>query len=123
MKNLVLDIDKTLTLGDSKDYKLVSPNIKIIKKIREYKKEGFNIILFTSRNMRTFKNNIGKINAITLPIIIEWLKKHNIPFDEIHIGKPWCGNNGFYVDDKAIRPDEFIKMDYHEISKLIGNEK
>ena len=40
MKNLVLDIDKTLTLGDSKDYNLVSPNLEMIKKVLEYKKNG-----------------------------------------------------------------------------------
>ena len=40
MKNLVIDIDNTLTLGDSKDYNLVSPNIEVINKVKEYKKDG-----------------------------------------------------------------------------------
>jgi len=119
MKNLVIDIDKTLTLGDEKDYNLVSPNLKVIDKVREYKTIGFNIILFTARNMRTHNGNIGKITAKTLPVIFKWLEKHNVPFDEIYVGKPWCGDNGFYVDDKAIRPDEFINKSYDEIIKLI----
>jgi len=119
MKNLVLDIDKTLTLGDSKDYNLVSPNLEMIKKVLEYKKNGFNIILYTARNMRTHENNLGKINAKTLPIIFKWLEKHAIPFDEIYVGKPWCGDEGFYVDDKSIRPDEFINKAYLEILKII----
>jgi capsule biosynthesis phosphatase len=120
MKNLVIDIDKTLTLGDNKDYSLVSPNIKIVNKVIEYKNNGFNIILFTARNMRSHDNNIGKITAKTLPIIFKWLEKHNIPFDEIYVGKPWCGNDGFYVDDKAIRPSEFIEKSYEEIIKIIN---
>tara|TARA_B110000003_G_scaffold152483_1_gene153204 strand:- start:113 stop:226 length:114 start_codon:yes stop_codon:yes gene_type:complete len=37
MKNLVLDIDKTLTLGDRKDYNLVSPNLEMMKKISKRK--------------------------------------------------------------------------------------
>lgn len=119
MKNLVIDIDKTLTLGDNKDYNLVSPNMVVVDKVKEYKKNGFNIILFTARNMRTHENNVGKINAKTLPIIFKWLEKHDIPCDEIYVGKPWCGNDGFYVDDKAIRPDEFITKSYEEITKLI----
>ena len=122
MKNLVMDIDKTLTLGDSNDYNLVSPNIEIINKVREYKSLGFNIILFTSRNMRSYKGNVGKITAKTLPIIFKWLEKHNVPFDEIYVGKPWCGQDGFYVDDKTIRPDEFINKNFNEISKIVGNE-
>ncbi len=98
----------------------MSPNLKIINKVIEYKNNGFNIILFTSRNMRAHDNNIGKITAKTLPIIFKWLEKHNVPFDEIYVGKPWCGNNGFYVDDKAIRPSEFIEKSYEEITKLIN---
>lgn len=120
MKNLVIDIDKTLTLGDNKDYNLVSPNIPLVNKVKEYKENGFNIILFTARNMRTHENNVGKINAKTLPIIFKWLEKHNVPFDEIYVGKPWCGTDGFYVDDKAIRPDEFLNLSYSEISNLIS---
>jgi len=122
MKNLVLDIDKTLTLGDNKDYNLVSPNLKLIDKVREYKEKGFNIILFTARNMRTHNNNIGKITAQTLPIIFKWLEKNNVPFDEIYVGKPWCGNDGFYVDDKAIRPSEFISKSYSQIKNILDDE-
>jgi capsule biosynthesis phosphatase len=120
MKNLVMDIDNTLTLGDHEDYNLVSPNIEVISKVRQYKSEGFNIILFTSRNMRTHGNNVGKINAKTLPIIFKWLEKHKVPFDEIYVGKPWCGNDGFYVDDKTIRPDEFMTKSYHDIKNIIS---
>ena len=32
------------------------------------------------------------------------------------------GNDGFYVDDKAIRPDEFINLSFSDINKLVGNE-
>ena len=83
------------------------------------RKNGFNIILYTARNMRTHENNVGKINAKTLPIIFKWLEKHAIPFDEIYVGKPWCGDEGFYVDDKSIRPDEFINKTYSEILNII----
>ena len=80
---------------------------------------GFEISIYTARNMQTYKNSIGLITANTLPIIIEWLKKHKVPYSEIYVGKPWCGDEGFYVDDKAIRPDEFVCLDYKDIKKLI----
>lgn len=121
MKNLVMDLDLTLTMGDSKDYRKVSPNIEVIDQLRKYHKKGYNIVIYTARNMRTYKGSVGKINANTLPIIIDWLQEHCIPYDEIITGKPWCGNEGFYVDDKAIRPDEFVNLNDSEISKLIGN--
>ncbi|HDV1602157.1 TPA: capsular biosynthesis protein, partial [Escherichia coli] len=68
-------------------------------------------------------NNIGLINKNTLPIIINWLDENNIPYDEIYVGKPWCGHEGFYVDDKAIRPSEFINKTYEEIVELLRKEK
>lgn len=70
--------------------------------------------------MNSFKNNIGKINAMTAKTLLNWLDEFNIPFDEIHYGKPWCGKHGFYVDDKAIRPSEFLNMTYEEIDGMIN---
>lgn len=127
MKRLIIDLDNTLTLtfakGGERDYSKAMPHLEAIQKVRVYKEEGFSIVIFTSRNMRTYNNSVGHINAHTTPKIIEWLKKYDVPFDEIHVGKPWCGDQGFYVDDKAIRPDEFINLSYKEIRLLIGAEE
>ena len=45
-----------------------------------------------------------------------------MPYDDIVIGKPWCGFEGFYVDDKAIRPSEFSTLSYEEICTLLQKE-
>ena len=113
-----MDLDNTITFTESGDYKNAKPAPGIIEKLKEYKAQGFEIIISSSRNMRTYQGNIGKINANTLPIIIDWLNRYNVPYDEIYIGKPWCGEDGFYVDDRAIRPDEFIYLDYSRIRQL-----
>lgn len=118
MKRLIMDLDNTITLTENGDYQNAKPIIDVIEKLREYKSQGFEIVISSSRNMRTYEGNVGKINVNTLPIIIEWLNRHNVPYDEIYIGKPWCGHDGFYVDDRAIRPDEFTKLSYSEIRKL-----
>ena len=105
MKRLVLDLDGTLTYDEpSVAYEYKRPQLDMISRVREYKKNGFTVIISTARNMNSFQNSVGLINANTLPIVIEWLKRHDVPFDEIYVGKPWCGHDGFYVDDKAIRP-------------------
>ena len=70
--------------------------------------------------MRTHEGNVGRINATTAKTVLTWLDKNNVPYDEIHFGKPWQGRGGFYVDDKTIRPDEFLRLDYDEILKLVG---
>ncbi|HFM0658277.1 TPA: capsular biosynthesis protein, partial [Escherichia coli] len=94
----------------------------VVQKLREYKSLGFNITILTSRNMRTYEGNIGKINVHTLPIIIEWLNRHNVPYDDIVLAKPWCGFDGFYVDDKSIRPSEFSSLTYEQIKDLLAKE-
>ena len=120
MKRLVIDLDGTLTIDEHQaPYPEKLPALDFIDRLRDYKNLGFEIIIMTARNMKTYNNSVGQINAKTLPMIIEWLNRHEIPYDEIHVGKPWCGSEGFYVDDKAIRPDEFINLTYEEIRRLI----
>ncbi|MBW0279525.1 MULTISPECIES: HAD hydrolase family protein [Shewanella] len=122
MKKLIVDLDGTITLANTTDYEKVLPNTALIEKLKEYKTSGFSIVIATARNMRTYDGNIGKINIHTLPKIIKWLDKHEVPYDEIIVGKPWCGNDGFYIDDKAIRPSEFLSMDLSEIKSLLNKE-
>jgi capsule biosynthesis phosphatase len=120
LKRLVIDLDDTLTLADpSLSYEDKQPNSALVEKLRAYKAEGFEIIIYTARNMKTYDNSVGKITAHTLPVIIDWLKKHEVPYDEIHVGKPWCGHDGFYVDDRAIRPSEFLTLTLSDIQDLI----
>ena len=120
MRRLVIDLDNTISYTENGDYENAIPISGIIDKLYEYKENGFDIIIYSSRNMRTYEGNIGKINKNTLPIIIDWLNRNNVPYDEIYVGKPWCGDDGLYVDDRAVRPDEFKNMTYSEIKRLIG---
>lgn len=123
MKNLVMDLDGTLTIDDDKvSYEEKKPQFEMIEKLNLYKNMGFKITIFTSRNMKTFQGDTEKIKAHTLPQIVTWLEKNQIPYDELVIGKPWCGEEGFYVDDKAIRPSEFASLEYDEITALLSKE-
>ncbi len=123
MKRLIVDLDNTLTLGADDGYRSAPPNLAVIAKIRHYKESGFDIAIHSSRNMRTYNGSVGLITANTVPIVLEWLKEHNVPFDEIWIGKPWCGEEGFYIDDRAVRPAEFVRLSYNEIIGLIERDK
>lgn len=122
MKKIVVDLDGTITIANTNEYYSVLPNKDLITTLWEYKKNGFAIIIHTARNMRTYEGNVGKINIHTLPVIIEWLNKHNVPYDEIIVGKPWCGHEGFYIDDRAVRPSEFASMSFEEINQLLEKE-
>ncbi len=124
-KCLVVDIDGTLcpVKPPGERYEDLIPYADMVEQLRLYRRQGFYIILYTSRNMRTYEGNVGQILAHTAPVLLDWLKRHDIPFDEIHFGKPWAGHGGFYVDDRAVRPSEFLNLSFEEIQTLLANEK
>lgn len=122
-KKIVIDLDDTISITHKGDYDNSIPINNVVDKLREYKDKGYDIVVYSSRNMRTYNNNIGEINVHTLPKIITFLHKYNIPYDQIFLGKPWAGFDGFYVDDKCIRPSEFINLSENEINDLLKKEK
>lgn len=118
MKRLIVDLDGTLTIESDAAYPDKAPNLPLIERLREYQKDGYEIVIHTSRQMRTHEGNVGRINVHTLPDILDWLRCHEVPFDEVVVGKPWCGFDGFYVDDRCVRPDEFIQKSADELRAL-----
>ena len=123
IKRLIVDLDNTISYTVKGDYVNSKPIEQTINMLHKYHDDGWEIVINSSRNMRTYDANVGKINIYTLPNIISWLNKYNVPYDEIIVGKPWCGYDGFYIDDKAVRPSEFHSMNEKEIHKLLEKEK
>ena len=112
------DIDGTLCPIKKKEEEYIDLVPEMLAKLREYKEGGAKIVLFTSRNMNSYNGNIGLINANTAKVLLQWLDKWDIPYDEIIYGKPWPGHHGFYVDDRTIRPDEFLKYSVDELDEI-----
>jgi len=121
---IVLDLDGTLCELKTPDqsYEDVEPRAGMLEKLGEYRQRGFYVIIYTSRNMRTYEGNLGLITANTAKTVFEWLDRHQVPYDEVHFGKPWSGRNGFCVDDRTIRPDEFLRLSHEEILQLISHD-
>lgn len=118
---VVMDIDGTLCpiKKQEEDYAELKPYPEVVEKLRRLRdRYGAYIVLYTSRQMRTYAGNVGKINANTAPVLLEWLKKWDIPFDEICYGKPWAGKRGFYVDDRTVRPDEFLMYSPEKLESI-----
>lgn len=116
---LVVDIDGTLA-GDAVDgdYAACSVNKPMLERLLLLRSQGVPITLQTARNMRTYAGDVGRINAHTMPILLEWLRHHEVPYDAIVVGKPWPGARGLYIDDRAVRPDEFLSSSPLELLEL-----
>lgn len=117
---LVFDIDGTLCpiKAEGQEYADIVPHMDVVEKLREYRETGARIVLNTSRNMNSYDNNIGLINARTAKTLLAWLDKWEIPYDEIFYGKPWAGKRGIYVDDRTVRPDEFMRYSFEELEQI-----
>ena len=102
-KRFVFDLDNTLVTFPKieGDYSSVMPIPKTIKYLRNLKKQGHYIIIYTARRMRTHGSNVGAIVADIGETTMNTLKEFDIPYDEIVFGKPYAH---FYIDDLMINP-------------------
>lgn len=124
-KVLVVDIDGTLCniKAPEGNYADVSPEPLMIARLRQMHADGWRIVLNSARGMRSNDGNIGQINKTVGPTLLDWLQRHNVPFDELHLGKPWAGREGFYIDDRSVRPREFLENDLAGLNALIIRDR
>jgi capsule biosynthesis phosphatase len=101
MLRIAVDLDGTIceTKKEGQTYESVKPLPLAAITLRNLKLEGYYIVIYTARNMLTYNNNVGKIIAVQVPIITKWLQEHDIPYDELVVGKP---NVDYFIDDKGI---------------------
>ena len=124
-KALVVDVDGTLCpiRQDCESYDDMIPEPRMLARLRALHAEGWVIILHSARGMRSNNGNAGRIARNVAPGLLRWLDAHGIPFDELHLGKPWPGRQGFYVDDRAVRPREFVDLGLDDLNALIERDR
>lgn len=106
---LIIDLDNTITVDESASvYESKKPNSEVVEAMKNAEQLGMSSTIFSSRNMKTFDGDLKKIEAITKPIAENWLKENDIHYLDLILGKPWCGSEGWYVDDKNLNIEEFI---------------
>lgn len=122
---LVVDIDGTLCdiRRPEESYADVRPEPQMIAKLRLLHAAGWRIILSSSRGMKSHDGNPGQITKSVLPPLLDWLARHAVPYDELHLAKPWPGSEGVYIDDRAVRPREFLENDQEGLRALIRRDR
>jgi len=81
-------------------YAELQPVPGAVEKIRALKAAGHYIILATARHMKTCEGNVGMVVARQGAVTLDWLSRHQVPYDEIHFCKPHAQ---VYIDDNAVR--------------------
>lgn len=122
-RTLVVDMDGTLTIDDpGRSYADKLPNMDVIRKVREYAEKGYEIIIHSSRRMLTHGGDEARVIADIGPATFDWLKRYEVPYQGVRFGKPYA-NGAFYIDDKAVRPSEFLALSEEALLSLVENEK
>ena len=114
-RTLVFDIDDTICTHTNRDYANARPHWDVIGKINQLSKQGYYIKLYTARGQNSCNGNLELILERNESILIEWLDKYCVKYDELIFGKP-LGN--WYIDDKAMTVESFVDAPFEE---LIGN--
>ena len=102
-KSLAFDIDGVICKTSNSDYENSIPNEKAIKKINNLYNKGHKIIIFTARFMGRTDDNISKAYEIGFDFTTNQLKKWNVKYTKLIMGKP---SFDLLIDDKAINYDE-----------------
>ncbi len=81
-------------------YAELEPVPGAVEKLRQLKAAGHYLIINTARHMKTCGGNVGQVIARQGGVTIDWLARHEVPYDELHFGKPHAQ---VYIDDNALR--------------------
>ena len=108
-RTLVVDVDDTISTHINRDYENAIPHTDIIEKLNKMYDSGWKIIYFTARGQISCNGDLNLIEKSRRPALEKWMKKHNVKHHELRFGKPI---GVYYIDDKAIRPDEFMNVEY-----------
>ncbi len=113
-RRIVMDLDGTLceqvdTRSSEKGvhaYAFAAPMVDVIERVNRLYDKGWHVTIFTARGMRTFNGNIHAVVRALWTLTDTWLKENGVKYHELRFGKP---PGDVYVDDRGMRPDEFLE--------------
>tara|TARA_Y100000034_G_C6611135_1_gene266154 strand:- start:61 stop:381 length:321 start_codon:yes stop_codon:yes gene_type:complete len=101
----VVDIDGTICTQSNPDYENAIPIQENIDKVNELYNDGHQIIYNTARGMGRTNNDQVAAHTLLYEMTRKQLDKWGVKYHMLFLGKP-AGD--VYIDDKAIRADDFF---------------
>ena len=111
-KKIVIDFDDTISFTTNRDWKNATPVQSVIDKINSLYDMGWEILIFTARGQLSCKGNADLAEKKYGIQIRSWLKTHGVNYHDLSFQKPL---GTYYVDDKALRPVEFVDLDIEDL--------
>jgi capsule biosynthesis phosphatase len=111
-KTIVVDFDDTLSFTTNRDWENATPNVVLIYKLNKLYDSGYDIKVITARG------NISCASRHEADLkyregIESWLIRNKVKFTDLSFDKPLAE---FYIDDKGITPEDFISLEFEELT-------
>lgn len=117
---LVIDLDDTISFCFDRDFANAKPNNGVINKVNELYQLGWEIEIRTARGSLSVGGTAIDRARKYDSQIREWLGRHGVLYHTLSFEKPLAT---LYVDDKAMRPDEFAQLTTQDFSKGLSGAK
>lgn len=111
-KRVIVDFDDTIATTTTRDWNNAIPHWDIINKMNNLYDKGWEVWIVTARGQLSCKGDFKKADKKYRKIIEEWLKNHGVKYHLLSFEKRLAS---YYVDDKALLPEEFVDLEIREI--------
>ena len=105
-KRIICDFDETLAFVTGHDFQNAKVSICLINKLNEYVDAGWYVDIYTARGHLSCSSREEADKKYRAPIE-ELLTRYGLKYRILSFDKPF---GAMYIDDKAIRPDEFVHL-------------
>ncbi|HUW44224.1 MAG TPA: hypothetical protein VMW50_00360 [Dehalococcoidia bacterium] len=111
-KRMIVDFDDTISLTTTRDWENAEPIWPVINKMNNLYEKGWEIWIVTARGQLSCDGDFQKADQKYRKIMETWLHKHGVKYHNLSFEKRLAS---YYVDDKALTPEEFVDLEIREI--------
>lgn len=107
-RRIVVDFDDTISTTLDRDWDNALPIQPTIDKINELYAMGWEVCIATARGQLSCDGDSAAADAKYRPQMEAWLSRMGCSYTSISFEKKLAA---YYIDDKALRPDEFSRLE------------
>jgi capsule biosynthesis phosphatase len=111
-KRIIVDFDDTIATTTTRDWENAEPHWDVINKMSSLYDKGWEVWIVTARGQLSCNGDFQKADNKYRKLIEEWLHKHGVKYHELRFEKYLAS---YYIDDKALTPEEFVDLEIREI--------
>jgi capsule biosynthesis phosphatase len=111
-KRIIVDFDDTIATTTTRDWNTAIPHWDVINKMNNLYDKGWEVWIVTARGQLSCDGDFQQADEKYRVIIEEWLANHSVKYHKLSFEKRLAS---YYIDDKAMLPEDFVDLDIREI--------